>query len=545
MSTTTPTNAASVQLAWKVEYQFYTTNTVVYYTTDGTNPSGAFGVGTGTTQVLTGSYNCTFGSPVTDIATATIPVQAAGKTVKYIISAWHSGGGDEIFANGPGAPCACGSVRNNSSLATVFTYTVAASTNVEVTATGGTALASYATLKAAFDAVNAGTHTGSITIKIYGNTTETATASLSASGAGSASYTAISIQPAGGAARTISGAIVAGSPLIDLNGADNVTIDGLNSGGNALTISNTTASATSGTSTIRFQADATNNTVTRCSVLGSPSMAAGTNGGVIYFAAGAVSTGNDNNTISNCLVGPAGANLPTKGIFGNGSTGTTTLNNSGITINNNEIYDVFNASTSNYGVYISGGNTAQTITNNKIYQTAARTTTTGITIAGIYIANTTSADGFTITGNTIGYANNAGTGTYTIAGAFTNTFYGIYLSGLSTATTSVINSNIVSDISFTTTSSGTTGGSYPFTGINLANSASAVTINSNIIRNINFPGTATGSYAGIDLNSSGTGTHTVNSNTITNFARTGSGTTYGIRINSPTTVTLNSNTITF
>ena len=225
MSTTTPNNAASVQLAWKVEYQFYTTNTVVYYTTDGTNPSGAFGVGTGTTQVLTGSYNCSFGSPVTDVATATIPVQIAGKTVKYIISAWHSGGGDEIFANGPGAPCACGSVRNNSSLATVFTYTVAASTNVEVTATGGTALANYATVKAAFDAVNAGTHTGSITIKIYGNTTETATASLNASGTGSASYTAISVQPAGGASRTVSGAIAGGSPLIEFKGADNVTVD--------------------------------------------------------------------------------------------------------------------------------------------------------------------------------------------------------------------------------------------------------------------------------------------------------------------------------
>lgn len=43
---------------------------------------------------------------------------------------------------------------------------------------------SYPTLKAAFDAINLGTHTGVITIDIVGNTTETATAVLNASGVG-------------------------------------------------------------------------------------------------------------------------------------------------------------------------------------------------------------------------------------------------------------------------------------------------------------------------------------------------------------------------
>ena len=88
---------------------------------------------------------------------------------------------------------------------------------------------SYATLKASFDAINDGTHTGIITIDIVGNTTETASAVLNASGSGSASYSGITISPSGGAARTISGTVF--NPLIDLNGADNVTIDGLNSGG--------------------------------------------------------------------------------------------------------------------------------------------------------------------------------------------------------------------------------------------------------------------------------------------------------------------------
>ncbi|MGC2627402.1 MAG: hypothetical protein WA269_11225, partial [Candidatus Udaeobacter sp.] len=122
--------------------------------------------------------------------------------------------------------------------------------NVRVEATNSGNNADYTTLKAAFDAINAGTHTGVINIGVCADTTETASAVLNASGVGSANYTLVLITPTG--VRTISGAIVAGSPLIDLNGADNVTIDGLNSGGNSLTISNTTASATAGTSTIRL-----------------------------------------------------------------------------------------------------------------------------------------------------------------------------------------------------------------------------------------------------------------------------------------------------
>src|SRR5712691_3631566 len=155
---------------------------------------------------------------------------------------------------------------------------------VDVTATLGTGFASYTTVKGAFDAINAGTHKGTITIGLSGNTTETLPAVLNASGSGSASYTSIAMSPTGGAARTISGAITAGSPLIDLNGADNVTIDGLNTGGNSLTISNTTASATAFTSTIRFILGATSNTITNATVSGSFSGSHTTAGGNIYFS---------------------------------------------------------------------------------------------------------------------------------------------------------------------------------------------------------------------------------------------------------------------
>ncbi len=119
---------------------------------------------------------------------------------------------------------------------------------VDLVASGGTTMMSYTTVKAAFDAINAGTHTGTITLNISGNTSEpVGGAILNASGSGSSSYTSILIKPTGGAARTITGAATAGLPLIELNGADNVTVDGLNTGGNSLTIDNTTISSTSGT----------------------------------------------------------------------------------------------------------------------------------------------------------------------------------------------------------------------------------------------------------------------------------------------------------
>ena len=119
--------------------------------------------------------------------------------------------------------------------------------NLSVTATSGTASGSFTTLKGAFDAVNAGTHRGVIAIKINASTTEASSAVLNASGSGSASYTGITIYP------TTTGLSITGdlaAPLIDLNGADNVTIDGrVNATGSTkgLTISHTSAANTAGT----------------------------------------------------------------------------------------------------------------------------------------------------------------------------------------------------------------------------------------------------------------------------------------------------------
>jgi hypothetical protein len=129
-------------LHFKVEFQFFTNQTRVYYTTDGSNPCGSFGAvgnvtqpnntpcgASNTTQVAVASFTCTYADQtqscqVVDVITAAIPPQPAGTTVKYIVSAWHSGGGPEIFGNS-GTCNGCFSATNSSD-ATVFQYNVLA-----------------------------------------------------------------------------------------------------------------------------------------------------------------------------------------------------------------------------------------------------------------------------------------------------------------------------------------------------------------------------------------------------------------------------------
>ncbi len=468
---------------------------------------------------------------------------------------------------------------------------------VSLTATSGTATGSFTTLKGAFDAINAGTHTGTIAVSINANTTETASAVLNASGTGSASYTAISIQPAGGGARTVSGAIVAGSPLIDLNGADNVTINGLNTGGNSLTIVNTTASATTGTSTIRLLNDATNNTITNCNLQGASTL-----GGVVFFSTG-TTTGNDGNTISNNNISSystaasvtgsiatttltvtavtsgqlaVGQTISGTGITagtiitavgtGTGGAGTYTVSisqtaastavtasglslsygifsfvtsgaydNSSNTISGNNIYDFYNPVSATAGIGLVGViNSGWIISNNKLYQTATRLYTLITTHNGIFIG---SGSGYTITGNTIGFANSAGTGTTNMVGnsvPLTGTFPSAYTTtgtpnairyiGLNCAFTAA---GIVSNIQGNTiggfalyTSSGAATTNGIFAGINVT------TGNANI-------GTTTGNTIGAS---------TGNSSIYTACTTTG-GTVVGIYATSANTLNIQNNSI--
>jgi len=319
-------------------------------------------------------------------------------------------------------------------------------TDSNVIVTGAvTGNGAYATLAEAFAAINSGPQTGAnIIINFNQGTTEQLTAVLN-----HGTWASLRIEPVGNC--IISGAIAPGSPLIDLNGADNVTIDGLNSEGSSLTISNTTVSSSANTSTIRFRNDATNNVITRCKILGSSTSAVGTVAGNILFGGAAISTGNDNNVVSYCDIGPAGSNLPSKGIYFSGTTTNPTLNNSENTVIGCNIYDYFSSLTSSSGVYIRNGSTAITVKQNKFYQTAPKVHTANSLHTAISVLNT-SGNSYSIDSNIIGFIDTTGVGFYTISGA-SNDFKGIYLS-VGTSTPTNVQGNVISSINHSTAGAG-------------------------------------------------------------------------------------------
>ena len=105
---------------------------------------------------------------------------------------------------------------------------------VVVATIGNLGPAGYPDLGSAFAAINAGTHQGVIGVTINCDTVEAVSAVLNASGTGPALYASVTVNPNG--TRSVTGNLAA--PLVDLNGADNVMIDGLNGGGNSLMFCN-------------------------------------------------------------------------------------------------------------------------------------------------------------------------------------------------------------------------------------------------------------------------------------------------------------------
>ena len=205
---------------------------------------------------------------------------------------------------------------------------------VNVTATVGTLSASYATLKLAFDEVNAGTHKGIIAISLTGNTTETVSAILKKSSA-PASYTTVGITAT--VPVTISGNIV--GAVIKLNGADNVTIDGRIAGtGRNITVQNT--STTTDTAAIWLASVTTGNGCTNNMVRN------------LELACGAPQNTNKNNTFGIIMCGTTIAvtangvdndnnmfteNRIIRSRYGIVTAGTTTNLNQNITVTNNII----------------------------------------------------------------------------------------------------------------------------------------------------------------------------------------------------------------
>ena len=371
-----------------------------------------------------------------------------------------------------------------SKIGTYFTILLSCATlssvaQVDVSATAATPTGTYTTLKEAFDAINAGTHQGNITIGISASTTETASAVLNSSDAAPAAYLSVLIRPISDGV-SISGATSAGRGVIELKGADNVTIDGdnPNTGGTNrnLTITNTAVNTTAYTSVIRIANSASvissnNISITNCSIIGS---AVGRN------ISGATSTTGSENTTFGIYVGGNGGATATDNPTA--LTSVTTNNApSGTTINN------FN------------------VANNSVISVAR----------AIYFnaAASSCADNVVINNNLIGdQTTPTGTPPYT---TISNSVYtkGIYVAGASAV--NISNNTIKNILSFVSTL---------MTAIEL-NSAigSSVLVSNNNIEAVVNNNTANASNAvGVQI-SSASSSYTVEANTIKNVQIIGTG----------------------
>jgi hypothetical protein len=401
--------------------------------------------------------------------------------------------------------------------------------------------ASYPNLKNAFDKINDGTHTGSLVVKITASHVLNGSAILNKSGMGVASYTNITIYP------TITGVIVSGNlntPLIDLNGAEHVTIDGrVNQSGNAnLSVVNYSIGNNPGTCAIRFTYGASDNTVKYCTIKASTP---GTAGAIVLFSSASSVSGNSNNTLDhNNITCAADANRPVQAIY---SLGNGTIQNSGNTVSNNNIYDFFNRGVVSYGINISSSSTDWTITGNSFYETASFVPTAHVAYVVINII-TGIGKNFTLSNNYIGgSAANCGGTPWTKTGAFDNSFIGINLA-TATGTASSVQGNTVKNFLYTnvgldwkaiTTSSLTSANIGTISGNTIG---SATGTNSIVFT----AGTNGAHFSGISITS--TGTTMIQNNTISSIttANNDAGCStdlYGIILLNSGTTTVSNNTI--
>lgn len=289
---------------------------------------------------------------------------------------------------------------------------------------------------------------------------------------------------------------------LNLNNAANLTFDGRvnQTGANDLVISNTNAGANS--YAVQFVNDAKSNTLQYLTI---HSVNNSTSSGTIVFGGSTGTAGNDNNLIDHCDI-KDGASTPFNAIYSAGTS--TSLDNSGNTVSNSNIYNYFSAANNSNGILLSSNSSAWTINANKFYQTGTRTITAGSQHRGINII-TSSGNGYVITNNVIGYASSTGTGVTTYT-ASAGRFFGIELTASNTGTASSIQGNTISGISLTSTSGATTAPGL-FAGISiLGGTVSVGDITPNIIGAstgtgaISISNSASANIFGIHANSSGT-----------------------------------------
>ena len=363
---------------------------------------------------------------------------------------------------------------------------------------------SYSKVSGAFTAINSYDQTGKdITVTLIGSTAEDVTATLN-----QGTWTSLKMYPTK-AGVYISGDL-AGAPLLHLNGADNVTIDGrVNQTGTtkSMSIVNNSTSNTVGTATVRLSNSAEVNALKYLNISGSSNSA--TNG-IVEFATATTGNGNDSTILEYNAITNAAGNRAVNAIY---SLGTTGRDNSSNTIRNNTIFDFVNNNSSSNGINISSNSSDWTISNNSFYETNNMVPTTGTKVYTAILIDDVNGNNFVITGNYIGgkAALNGG-GAWTVNANTAHSFRAMYLN-VGAVTASSIQSNLIQNFNYT--SSSTT----PWRAIEV--NAGAVNI-----------GTTTANVIGA---ATGTGSITLTTNTTAD--------SYGIYIGSANTVSISKNNI--
>ena len=410
--------------------------------------------------------------------------------------------------------------------------TLKTTAQVDVTATAGTLFGTYTNLSSAFAAINAGTHQGVITIDLGSSFTESTNAVLHSSGAGAASYTSVLVRP-GADGVTVTSLTGSGRGIIELNGADNVTIDGDNpntAGINRnLTFTNSDAPVTTLTSVIRIAnstavTSSNDITIKNCILNGN---AVNRNNSLATST-----TGSENNTFGIYCGGNGGTTVTTApsaltSVTTNTAPATTTINN--LLIDNNQINQCARGI-----AFLGAGTTVSngvTITNNLIgEQILVPTGTPPYTIPvntvytkGIYIAGTTAV---TITGNTI----------KNIISYVATSTIGIELNAnIGAGGVNISNNSIIGVVCNTTSTA---------FGMNIVSCASNPIISGNTISNVQMVGAGSANIAGMQWSYSGTSATVENNKIGMVYNRTPNGWgCYGINANGGNNATIQNNFI--
>jgi hypothetical protein len=302
------------------------------------------------------SYGCT-------IDNALIGGVAGGDTVNYFVIAQDVPG--NVAAN-PGAGLVAANVNTVTTPPTTpAAYGIVVALSGTINVGTGEPITSLTNAGGLFETLNNGVLGGNLTVNITSDlsaeTGAVALNQLAEEGAGAGSYT-LTLRPVG--ARVVTGTPATGGRLIDLNGADRVTIDGLNTAGNSLLIRNGGVGEV-----VRYINDASGNQLMNTVLEGGDGVTA------VNVSSG-ITTGNDDILIANNIV--RDRTLPTAVTPFNaiGATSTsTTITNDRLVVRNNEIVNFVQA-----GVFIGVGSSAFTVRDNIVRRTAPSANATQLAI---------------------------------------------------------------------------------------------------------------------------------------------------------------------